>query len=68
MKVVFRIAAGWAAIWGMAYLAGSFTAASFNMTVWTYESRSLIALMAATVSAIFVPIILSIGDSSRGLR
>lgn len=59
MKDFLKIIVGWVSIWGIGYLAGSFTAASFDLTVWTYESRSLIALMAALGSAIVVPIILA---------
>lgn len=57
MKDFIKIIAGWVAIWGIGYLAGSFTAASFDLTAWTYESRSLIAFMAALGSATLVPII-----------
>jgi len=57
MKVVFKIAAAWAAIFFIIYVAGSFTAASFNISEWTYASRSLCGLFGA-VGAVFSGVIL----------
>lgn len=68
MKVFVKIAAGWLAIWGIGYIAGSFTAASFDLASWTYESRSLIALMASMGCAFVVPFAFALGEDGSGLR
>lgn len=57
MKVIIKIAAAWAAIWFIIYVAGSFTAASFDISVWTYESRFLCGLFGA-IGAAFSGVIL----------
>lgn len=57
MKVVIKIFAAWLAIWGLGYIAGSFTAASFDITQWSESSRSLIALMSTMFCGLCVPVI-----------
>lgn len=68
MKVALKVAVGWVAIWGIGYIAGSFTAASFDLSGWTYESRSLIAMFASLFCGLLVPMLMANEESSRGLR
>ncbi len=46
MKFVAKLLPGWACIWVMAYISGSFISAGFDINQWSIEARVFVAVSA----------------------